>query len=335
MFALIMVLMIGVFLSAKIKQAEAGQVVTLTLVSAWTSPDLGNVKLEEFVSRINKEAKIVRIDYKGGAEVVPPLEGIKYVSKGMIDLWHTTPAYYAGKIPSAMAAYNVVASPGALRKSGFWDLFDKIHREKAGVTALGQLWRGDPFGLFLKKPINRADLRGLKIRSLPMYEPFLRQLGASTVVLPMGEVYTALQRGIVDGFCYPYGPGFIEKKWYEVVHYVVHPVIPYQTCAPLLANAKRWDALPQEAKKEIMNIILEMEPQVYEWYRTEAVKSIKKAIKKGLIKPIELPPKEAQKFVKVAKEAMWANIIKRSPEYGPQLKKLAIRAEKLEIKQTK
>jgi TRAP-type C4-dicarboxylate transport system substrate-binding protein len=314
--------------SAQSPKGKSG-VVTLNLVSAWTSPDIGNHGLEKFVDRINKEAKSVKINFKGGMEVVPPLEGFAYLSRGMVDLYHTTPAYYAGNLPGAMAGYNVFASQRAMRESGFWDLYDKMHRTK-GVTALGQLWRGEPFGLYVNKPITTADLKGLKIRSLPMYDSFLRKLGASVVTMPQGEVYTALEKGVVDGFCYPYGPAFLEKSWYEVVKYVVDPVIPYQSTGVLLANAKQWDALPQQVRKEVMDVILQMEPELYKWYKDEASKNIRKAIDKGLVKEIKLPPKEAQIFQAAAKDAMWNDVVTRSPEYGPKLKELGEKAEKLE-----
>jgi len=316
-------------LQYSVKAAEP--TIELSLVSAWTSPDLGNLKMEEFVKVLNEKANHVKIKYKGGAEVVPPLEGLMYVKKGMIDLWHTTPAYYAGSIPAAMAAYNVVASQQELRESGFWEVYDQLHRSKAGVTALGQLWRGENFGLYLKKPITSIkDLKGLRIRSLPMYESFLRQLGASTVTLPQGEVYTALERGVVDGFCYPYGPGFLEKRWYEVVDYVIKPPIPYVTTGVLLANASKWDSLPDDAKKEVINLIIEMEPRIYSWYRDNAFKSIQKAVDEGHVKIISFNDADAKTFTEAATESMWSNIVKRSPEYGSKLKELGKKATKTE-----
>jgi TRAP-type C4-dicarboxylate transport system substrate-binding protein len=314
--------------SAQTPKGKSG-VVTLNLVSAWTSPDFGNYGLEKFVERVNKQSKTVKIVFKGGAEVIPPLEGFAYVNRGMVDLYHTAATYYAGNLPGALAAFNVRASLKSLRESGFWDLYDKMHRTK-GVTILSMLWRGGAFGLFVNKPITTADLKGLKIRSLPMYDSFLRKLGASVVSMPQGDIYTALEKGVVDGFCYPYGPGFMEKSWHEVVKYVVDPQIPYTNSGPLLANLKQWEALPEESRKEVMNVILQMESEIYNWYTEEAPKSIKKAIGQGLLKEAKLPPKEAQIFLAAAKDAMWNDVVTRSPEYGPKLKELGEKAERLE-----
>lgn len=314
--------------------AQAKKVVTLRLVSAWTSPDFGNKGLEAFVERINKHSKTVKIEFKGGAEIIPPLDGFMYVTKNMVDLYHTAATYYTGNIPGALAAFVTDASVKSLRDSGFWDLYDKMHRAK-GVTVLGMLWRGGEFGLFVNKPITTADMRGLKIRSLPMYETFLRRQGAATVTMPMGDIYTSLEKGVIDGFCYPYGPGFMEKSWHEVVKYVVNPPIPYVNSGPLLANAKQWDKLPADVRKEIMDAILQLEPEMYKYYEEEAPGFITKAIAKGLIKETKLSPKEAAIFKKSAKDSMWADILSRSPDYGPKLKELSEKAEKLEAQAAK
>lgn len=313
-------------------QTGKAKVVTLRLVSGWTSPDMGNYGIEKLVNRINKEAKTVRIDFKGGGEVIPVFEAFTHISKGgMIDLAHTTPAFYAGNLPGALAEFNMIASARAMRESGFLEAFDKMHREK-GVTVLSVgMWRGELHALFLNKMITTANLKGLKIRSSGMFEPILKKLGASTVTTAPNEIYTAMEKGVVDGFCYPYGAAFVEKSWYEVCKYVVNPQFPYQTSPALLANAKKWDALPQEVRKEVMDVILQLEDELYEYYKVEGPKSIKKLVDKGLLKEINLPPREAQIFVNASTEAMWDDIIRRAPDWGPKLKELGEKATKLQL----
>lgn len=319
------------FLAGAQPPAGKGGVVTLRLVSAWTSPDLGNYGLEKLVDRINKQSKVVRIDFKGGGEVVPVLEGFNYVSRGMVDLYHHAPAFYAGNLPGALALFPIYASPRAIRESGLWDFYDKMHRTK-GVTTLGFMWRGEFHGIFVNKPVSTlADFKGLKIRSSAMFEPILKKLGVSTVTTAPGDIYTALEKGVVDGFCYPYGPAFIEKSWHEVVKYVVEPPLPYQTTGILLANAKTWDGLSPQVKKEVMDAILQLEPEIYKFYRDEAPKKIREAISKGMLKEAKLTPSDAKIFTAMAKEAMWNDILARSPEYGPKLKELGEKAEKIEL----
>src|SRR5438045_9518602 len=60
-----------------------------------------------------------------------------------------------------------------------------------------------PFHLYLTKKIDKPDLAGLKIRITPVYRDFFQALGATVVQTPPGEVYTALERCVVDGYGWP------------------------------------------------------------------------------------------------------------------------------------
>lgn len=294
----------------------------LKLVSHQQANSYLNHWLDIFVKELNEKGQTVKIDYKGGPEVVPLFEALQYISKGTVDLYHGTPAFFAGKIPVGLAGYAVSGSQAELRKVGFYELMDSIYRKKAGVAILGELSRGGEMGCFLKKPLAKADFSGLKLRTLPHLEPLVRTLGGSSVTTDPGEVYTALERGVVDGFLYPQGPALIESKWYEVVKYVVAPTVPYDNCCFLLTNAQRWDALPAPAKKEVMDLLLKMEPEVYAWQTAESAKAIEWTVKQGYLKVTELPPPEAEKYRKSAKDALWNLISKLDPENGPKFREM-------------
>ncbi len=79
-----------------------------------------------------------------------------------------------------------------------------------------------------------------------------------------------------------------------------------------------------------MDAILKLEPELYTYYLNEAPKKIREAIQKGMLKETKLTPSEAKIFVSTAKEALWNEILTRSPEYGPKLKELGDKAEKIE-----
>src|SRR5260221_8968099 len=68
--------------------------------------------------------------------------------------------------------------------------------------------------LYLNKPISSPDLTGLKIRITPVYRDFFQALGATVVQTAPGEAYTALERGVADG----YGSsitGLFDLRWHE------------------------------------------------------------------------------------------------------------------------
>lgn len=298
------------------------QTIKLTLVSGWTSPFQGNVKLEEFVKRVNEKGKgKVFIDYKGGGEIAPITESAGLVRDGVFDMVHTTPGYYGGLCPEALTAYYAPAELSLLRKIGFNAIMDEVHRKKMGCAYLGMLWRGEKFVIISKKPITSADFSGWKMHSIPIYTTGLKYLGASTVSLSIPEFYGALEKGVVDAIPQPMGGVPLDMKLYEVSKYILHPPIPITTSATLLVNAKRWDGLPSDVKKLIMDVIIAMEPEVYEYYKKVMYSAEAKLVEKGM-KITELPPAEAKKYHYAFSDYTWEKLSEKMPDYVPKIYKI-------------
>ncbi len=104
-----------------------------------------------------------------------------------------------------------------------------------------------------KKAINtKADIRGLKIRAAGDGGIMFSKMGASVVFLPGGEIYEALQRGVIDA-CEISSPGF---DWtlatYEVIKYLyLSPVRQPMEWLPIMVNKKWWATMPDSLKMMI------------------------------------------------------------------------------------
>jgi len=303
---------------ACVQAAEKGEI-TLTLVTGWPLHFQGNTKLKEFIKRVNEKGKgRVFIDLKGGPEIAPLLESAGLVRDGVFDMAFTTPGYYAGLCPDAVPGYFAPSDPALLRKIGYNDIMDEVHRKKVGCAFLGQLWRGEKFVILSKKPIRSADFSGLKLHTAALYTPAFKYLGAATVALSTAEFYNALERGVVDGVPMPMGTVPLDAKLYEVSKYILHPPIPITTTNSFLINAKRWDGLPSDVKELIMGTIIAMEPEVYDFYTKVMYTAEAELVKKGM-EIIELPPAEAKKFLYAFTEYTWDIFCKKMPEYVPTI----------------
>ena len=109
-----------------------------------------------------------------------------------------------------------------LRKNGGFDYMAKLYAEKMNAIFLARHVDNNPFHLYLNKPITNPDLTGLKIRITPVYRDFFQALGATVVQTPPGEVYTSLERGVVDGYGWPI-TGIFDLGWHEKTKYRVDP----------------------------------------------------------------------------------------------------------------
>ncbi len=97
-----------------------------------------------------------------------------------------------------------------------------------------------------------ADLEGLKVRShSTVLSDLLAGMGADPQFIAFADVYTALERGVIDGAisCGSCGHGL---RWYEVSNYLVGPIVSVGH-SWFAVNADRWNAMP----KDLQNIVLE------------------------------------------------------------------------------
>src|SRR5260370_23639786 len=104
---------------------------------------------------------------------------------------------------------------------------------------LGRVIDYTPFHLYLTKKIDKPDLTGLKIRITPVYRDFFQALGATVVQTAPGEVYTALERGVVDGYGWPI-TGILDLGWNEKTKHRVHPGL-HTAAVPGLVHKNTWD----------------------------------------------------------------------------------------------
>ena len=301
----------------------SAQPIVLKGVSAWTKHWVFNDLYLEWMKRVNERAGgRLKIEHVGGPEVFPAFEQLDPVKRGVIDMTNPPAAYVSGALPELHASDLLfdASDPAKAREIGLFDRLDRITREKAGVTFLGAtFWL--PFSVYLTKPIEKADLRGFKMRSTPIYDPVLKGLGAATVSLPPAEVIPSLQTGVVDGMAWPalfiVQPGF--------ARYLKYKVMPWwwqNTGGFVLVNAKSFDRLPADLKSLMVETLKEIEREAKRYFLAKEAAEDEQMKKVGL-KIITLPAAEVEKVKRIHwEEGTKLFLTGPSPKYGPELKEL-------------
>ncbi len=100
-----------------------------------------------------------------------------------------------------------------------------------------------PFHIYTNKKVDKPDLTGQKIRITPVYRDFFQALNADVVTTPPGEVYTALERGVVDGYGWPIG-GIFDLNWQEKTKFRIDPGF-YDAEVSLIMNLPAYKKLTQ------------------------------------------------------------------------------------------
>ena len=170
--------------------------------------------------------------------------------------------------------------------------------EKLGLKVLG--WQ-DSWGyrnvVTTKKEIKKPeDLKGLKIRTIqtPTYVAALNAMGASATPMAFGEVYTALQTGVIDGFEHASAVVYT-GKYYEVAKYITlteHLFGPTVT----VISKKEWDGYTDK-EKEVVAAAAKLAQDVN---RSLSVQRAAEAMDKLKAKGMIVNPIDKTVFVKAA-----------------------------------
>ena len=184
-----------------------------------------------------------------GPEVVSAFEQFEPVAKGAFDLLFTVQPYHIGTTSVSMGIYALKADPEGWRKNGVYDFVDKEY-QRHGLKLLGIVSSANPgvgaYQAVLKQEIAPGgDLKGRKLRGNRLYQPMMENLGASVVTLRGGEVYSSMQKGVIEGVFWPV-TGALDFKWYEQAKFMMRPMFGYSYHFILMNNARFGKLAPAE-----------------------------------------------------------------------------------------
>jgi TRAP-type transport system periplasmic protein len=293
--------------------------VTLRAVNAFQEGTAFAKPFEAFIEKVNAEGKgLVKINYIGGPKAMPPFEVGNAVKSGVVDIANVTGAFYTNLMPEAEALKLAERTIQEQRKNGAWELINKLHNEKLNAWYLARTGDGVPFHLYLNKPIDKPDLKGLTIRVTPVYRAFFAELGANLVQTAPGEVYTALERNVIDGYGWP-TQGILDLGWQEKTKYRVDPGF-YVVDVNFLVNLDTWKKLSDAQRALLTKVATQIEATNAN--NAEINKSeIRKQADAG-IKPITFEGKTHETWLSTAREAGWAYVKKVAPQHADELRKL-------------
>jgi C4-dicarboxylate-binding protein DctP len=181
--------------------------------------------------------------------------------------------------------------------------------QKASIRMLSYWPAGFRIMASRNKPIkSAADMKGLKIRipEVPIYVETMKALGANATPMPWGEVYTALQTGVVDAIEVPSDTIFAGKM-YEVSKFLSRTYHIFVDCN-LIVSEKVYASLPTEIQKTLYAVAKEV---YWDWGVVESqkldVSGWDSLIKAGM-QGVE-PDRES---FRVAVKPVWDNFIAKT-----------------------
>ena len=322
LFVITSIFLIFLINSNEIYANENEETLELKILSSW-GPEYHYVLdfLNPFIEKLNNETDGRIKATWTGPESVPAFEQLQPLRRGLFDMLFTSAAYHMGEIAVGVGMDLVIAEPGEIREAGLYEILNEAY-EQVNAKVLGMAYGKAGYHFMLKdKCINKADFTGLKLRTTPSYDPLAKALGASTVQIPAGEIYSSLEKGVVDGAAWPV-IGALDYKWYEVADYQLRPQFG-QVSEFLLVNLDTWNKIPKDLQDRIIEITIETEDECYKNLTERYLEQEQKLIDLGMELCI-LPEEEGEKLLQVYYDRSWEEIVLQyAPEFGPRLKKIA------------
>ena len=277
-----------------------------------------------FITRLNKTLEgEFRMDWRGGPEVVPQFKQPNAVRLGSVDATLTSPSYANGILNVSGAANYSNKTYEEIKATGYLDYMAELHAAK-GLIYVGEAPISHlRFHFFLRDPIkNLADFKNQKIRVFPAIAPAVAALGASPLVLPMTEIYTAMERGIVKGFVT--GVSGTARQYKGLLGAYVEPGF-YRATFHFLVNPRAWNKIPAATRAKVVDFVRNVEPPTYEASWNERLKNGYADLDKTGVKTVRFSPEEEKKFARTVLEAAWAAVRKKAPEEGKRLQSMLMK----------
>ena len=182
------------------------QIFKWKLVTTWPKnfPGLGSAP--ENFARMVKTMSNNRLQVKvyGAGELVPPFEVFDTVSQGGAELGHGAAYYWKGKnsatpfFTAVPFGLNAQEMNGWLHYGGGQELWDELYSQFNVKPFAGGSTGVQMAGWFNKEINSLADLKGLKMRIPGLGGEVFKRVGGEPVQIPGGELFTALQTGVID-----------------------------------------------------------------------------------------------------------------------------------------
>lgn len=238
------------------------------------------------------------------------------VSRGILEMGTISPSYAQDKITLAGIASGL---PFAFRN--VWEAayfhqglgFEQMLRDEA--AGYGVYWATDkvyPTEMVVKQPVNSwSDFTKLKLRSSGALQTFLTEAGAAASYIPGGELYSALDSGIVDGAHWGASQGASSMGLYEVAKYHVQPALNIAGTDVIIVSQKALDKLPEDMQKIVKQALDEQF-----WFRTNEYQykeriTLAKAIDEQGVEVNTLPDDVQDRLTQTAQK-LWDEEGKRS-----------------------
>lgn len=266
-----------------------------------------------YISMVNDKSKgDITINWVGGADVIPAFDQGGAVRDGVIDM-AVLPTSYFSQLNAAVFGTAILSqfTPMEEYTNGVYD-FMNSEAAKVNLHVVGRIEANQTFHIGVKKPITTyKELSGKKIRDAVLFSSFLKALGCVPVTLSPTETYTSLERGVVEGYNFPYSD-VSDLSIFEVCKYFVDHTVYEAGNLVIIVNDKTFNAYPKDKQDILINTWKDYMPTLYSSYGEIQAAAKKKMIAGGMT-AIKFSDADAKAYRELAYSSFAAGIKSQVP----------------------
>ncbi len=276
----------------------------------------------KWIEKVNEQGEgKFKIIYVGGPEAVPTFAQADAVRNGVVHMVFGPATYYVGLLPEVEAMFASNVPPWETRENGGVALMDKIHLERLKVRYLARATFIE-FHLFTREHPRLQengvpDLKKLLIRGGPSWRSFITSLQATYVNIAAPDIYTALERNMIDGVAWPL-VGLADSSWDKHLSYRIDPGV-FSSDVGLIFNAEKWEQLSEATRSILQEAALEYEINSYHRFK-RLTDELDQRMRESGMQIVTLQDESAKLYRELAADVMWERLKERAPEYYDELR---------------
>ena len=292
--------------------------IKIKMMALWQAGTLPFKVFEQFAADVKTKSQgRLIIEPLPAGSVVAPTEALDAVTSGVLDAEYGCGGYAAGKEPALalltdpQGAFDSPEQMSQWMEQGGGIQLAREAYQRFKIHYIAGTWYGKE-SLVSKKPLRGvADFKGLKIRApVGIGQEIFKLLGAAPVNIPGSEVYTSLERGVVDASDWSTLSMNHELGYHKLAKYPTYPGFHSMGMAEIAMNSKKWNTLPEDLKVLLEAAVKEFSRNLVARSLAEDEKVAQQAKTLGF-EPIAWSAEERRKFRGIARE-VWKQYAARS-----------------------
>jgi len=308
----------GICFASTAGMAEAAPEYRWQMQSLWQAGSLNQKIFENFCDRVAEltDGRLEITPLPVGA-VVGYTETLEAVSAGLLDGHQSGAGYFAGKDAAFALLADLNGGYESARQAEMWLYYGgglELARElyaRYDVYYVGGVWWGVE-SIPAKTPIRGvADFEGIKMRAPEgMAQEIFRRIGAAPVNIPGSEIYTALERGVIDATDWGTLGMNHELGFHRIAPFPLYPGFHSMPTAEVAVNMDRWNELPDDLKAIVEVAVRDFGREMVERIGLQDAAAAAEAEAAG-VELVDWSAEERRKFREVAAD-VWKTYAERS-----------------------